>query len=274
MPGSNTPLHLAPPLQLLSFVHGTHMPPPQTPLLQSVLTRHALPLLSRQKEDWQLPPAQSVFFSQRAPPGDLQLGMSQRFDLHWLFALQAVQTAFAHSPLTHKASSSHLLPVGRRHLLAKQMPLAQALLFPQGAPAATLQVPVPSQAFVPPQVRSGCPKGVSMQVPRDPGASQLLQVPLQAVSQQTLSAQLPLRQPVGPLHGSPLHPLQLPPQSMPVSLPFWTPSEQPMQLCVPGSQVSSIPAGQSLSLAQMTHAPAPSQTPVVPWHGMPAGIAR
>jgi hypothetical protein len=240
--------------------------------LQSALTEHALPLLSTQYKFWQRPPAQSVLTWQRAPLGALQVGAAHAFDLHWLSALQAVQTEFVQSPLAHRMSSVQAPPVWVWHLLAMQMPLAQVLSSPQAAPVGALHPPAASQTFVAPQAGSGCSTGALVQVPGEAGRLQDWQVPLQAVLQQTLSAQLPLTQLVPSRHVSPLHFLQLPPQSLPVSAPFWRPSEQLTQVCVTRSQEGVVPAVQSLSLAQPTHAPAASQTPAIPSHGLPAWI--
>ena len=105
MLGPNAPLHFAFPLQSLSPLHGAHLPPLQTPLLQSALAVHALPSLRMQKWSWQIPPAHSVFSPQRAPPGALQAGAAHTFDAQSPLALQAVQIPLLHSPLAHKASS-------------------------------------------------------------------------------------------------------------------------------------------------------------------------
>ena len=89
-----------------------------------------------------------------------------------------------------------------------------------------------------------------MQVPREPETPQDLQVSVQAVSQQTLSAQFSLRQLDPSRHDVPLHALQLPPQSVPVSIPFWMLSEQLTQVCVIWSQEGVVPTVQSLLLVQ------------------------
>jgi hypothetical protein len=78
----NAALHFAPPLQSLSFTHGTQRLPVQTPLLQSALVAQGALLLRRQKEDWQLPLAHSRGDEQIAPPGALQVGAAHAFDLH------------------------------------------------------------------------------------------------------------------------------------------------------------------------------------------------
>ena len=156
-----------------------------------------------------------------------------------------------------------------------QMPLAQSVFNPQGAPADTLHEPAPSQAFAPPQVESAWSTAVLEQTPGEAGRLQVLQVPAQAESQQTLSAQLPLTQLAPSLHVVPLHALQLPPQSLPVSVPFWVLSEQVTQVWVVRSQEGVVPitVAQSWLLVQPTHLPAPSQTPAIPAHGAPFGVA-
>jgi hypothetical protein len=100
---------------------------------------------------------------------------------------------------------------------------------------------------------------------------QALQVSVQSVLQQTPSTQLPLAQAPALPHGSPVQTLQLPPQSMPVSLPFFVPSEQLKQVCEVVSQVATSPV-QSLSFRQPMHVPELSQTPVFPSHLSPVGI--
>ena len=268
--------HFASPVQLLSFVHGEQVPPLQKPLLQSALVVHARPLLRMQKEDWQLPPAHSAGAEQIAPPGALQMGAAHAPDLHSLFAAQAVQTEPAHRALAHKASSVQAPLVGTRQVLVMQMLLAQRLFKLQTVPAASLQAlapaPVPSQTFAP-QAGSGCSAGALVQVPREPLTLQAWQVPLQSVAQQTLSTHLPLEQLSASLHGSPVHDLQLPPQSMPVSVPFLTPSEQLTQVFVVMSQEGVVPIVQSLLVTHCTQAPLPLQTPSIPSHCMPAWIA-
>ena len=62
-------------------------------------------LLSRQKLPWHRPPAQSLFASQGAPPGALQVVATHIDDLHWLPALQAVQSEPEHRPLPQAMSS-------------------------------------------------------------------------------------------------------------------------------------------------------------------------
>jgi hypothetical protein len=187
-----------------------------------------------------------------------------------------VQIEPAHRPLAHTASSVQAPLVGTRQVLAMQMLLAQRLFELQGAPAAVLQAPnpapVPSQTLAP-QAGSGCSAGALVQVPREPGTLQAWQVPLQSVAQQTLSTHLPLEQLPAVVHGSPVHALQLPPQSMPVSAPFLMLSEQLPQVFVVVSQEGVVPVVQSLLITHSTHAPPSSQTPAVPSHGMPIGIA-
>ncbi len=110
-------------------------------------------------------------------------------------------------------------------LLAHSASVEQELL------AVSLQVPAPSQAFKLGQTASSCPAGRLVQVPMDPGMLHAWQSPVQIVSQQTLSMQLPLAQrlPLVP-HPVPLQNPQLPPQSVSVSEPFLTPSSQVMQV--------------------------------------------
>ena len=153
------------------------------------------------------------------------------------------------------------------------MPLAQRSSDGQAKPGAVLQASIallPSQAFMPLQAVSVCPIGVLEQVPREPGTLQAWQVPLQSVSQQTPSTHLPLAQAPAEPHTSPLHALQSPPQSMPVSVPFFVLSEQLRQVCVAMSQEALSPV-QSAVFRQPTHIPMLSQTPGFTSHGAPVG---
>jgi hypothetical protein len=248
--------------------------PVQTPLLQSALVAQGrLLLLRRQKENWQLPLAHSAADEQIAPPGDLQVGAAHAFDLHWLSVLHAVQTEPVHRPLAHTASSVQAPLVGARQVLAMQMPLAQPVGALQSPPTGVLQAPSPLQTSSALQAGSGCSAGVLVQRPTEPGTLQAWQALLQSVLQQTLSTHLPLRQLPALPQVSPRHALQVPPQSMPVSAPFLTPSEQWPQVFVAVSQEGVVPAVQSVLTMHSTQAPLPLQTPDIPSQGMPAWIA-
>jgi hypothetical protein len=190
-----------------------------------------------------------------------------------LFALQAVQTEPVHRPLAHKTSSVQAPLVGTRQVLAMQMPLAQPVFRLQIPPAGVLQAPAPLQTSSALQAGSGCSAGVLEQRPREPGTLQAWQGLLQSVVQQTLSMHLPLRQLPALPQGSPRHAGQVPPQSMPVSAPFLTPSEQLPQVFVVASQEGVVPVVQSVLTVHSTQAPLPLQTPDVPSQGMPAWIA-
>ena len=97
------------PEQLALVVHCAQVPAWQYPLLQSALVLQGAVLLTRQRFNWHMPPAQSLFAWQGAPPGALQVDATHIDDLHWLLALQAVQTkpepGFEHRPLPHATSS-------------------------------------------------------------------------------------------------------------------------------------------------------------------------
>jgi hypothetical protein len=82
----------------------------------------------------------------------------------------------------------------------------------------------------------------------------------QASLQHTPSTQLPLSHFVESPHEVPSQRNgQSPPQSTPVSLPFFILSEQLTHVCVAAMQVGFVPV-QSASVTHATHWPAPSQT--------------
>ena len=153
-----------------------------------------------------------------------------------------------------------------------QMPLAQRLFRLQSPPAGILHSPAPLQTSEP-QAGSVCSAGALVQMPRETWTLQAWQVPLQSVVQQTLSTHLPLRQLPPVVHGSPRHAGQVPPQSMPVSVPFLTPSEQLPQVFAVVLQEGVLPVEQSPLFRHSTQAPLLVQTPSIPSHFMPARIA-
>ncbi|WP_248354746.1 hypothetical protein [Anaeromyxobacter oryzae] len=162
------------------------------------------------------------------------------------------------------------------------------------------QLPVPSQTPALPQVDGAdaaqsflgsLPATLDVQVPRAPPASHRVQVPVQAVLQQTPSTQKPLAQAPGAAQASPSGaaqtlPLQaplaqspleaqvlavpqrgqvVPPQSTSVSVPFLTASAQLGDWHEPDAQTpleQSRPRTQALPSAHAGQAPPPQSTPV------------
>lgn len=118
-----------------------------------------------------------------------------------------------------------------------QLPLMHSLALTHVSPFLSRQAPAPLQALGATQViaalMSSALSGRSEQVPSLPATLQDWQVPVHAVSQQTVSTQLLLLHSDAIAHAALLHfPQTAPPQSMPVSSPFIMPSLQLMQVFV------------------------------------------
>jgi hypothetical protein len=169
----------------------------------------------QQTESAQNPDWQSASFAQ-CPPGigpQLPVAKSQAWaPVHWAVALQAVTQALvvvsqvygthtvATAP-THWPLPSHAPPpITSSPLHTGRAVLAPSQLVPGGE---TRHMPAPSHSPSSPQVaapsvgqsdtlRGAAPAASLVQVPTRPGAAQVLQPPVQAVEQQTPSAQKPL----------------------------------------------------------------------------------
>jgi len=149
-----------------------------------------------------------------------------------------------------------------------QLLLRHSAFIPHFSLLMSLHAPIPLQADVVIHVVvafvSSVPEAMSLHVPM---ALQALQVPVHALSQQTPSAQKLLVQSAPIEHMSPSHFLQNePPQSVPVSSPFFMPSLHEMHLFM--MHFALVPE-QSASSTHSTHIPLASHTP--PGHIVPAG---
>ncbi len=141
------------------------------------------------------------------------------------------------------------VPMTLMHLL-----LRQSASFTQTSPFLSLHAPPPSHALVPPQTGMvSVPfRAMLEHIPAEPLMLQDMQSPVQAWLQQTVSTQLPLSHSLALPQAVPLHFLHEPPQSTPVSSPFFMLSLHETQ--VPLKQVCAA-APQSPSTMQSTHVP-------------------
>lgn len=138
--------------------------------------------------------------------------------------------------------------------MPSHLPLAQSAALLQLWPFFSLQLPPPSQTSLLPHtgILSVCPSGMFEHIPAEPLMLQDLQSPSHTSLQQTVSTQLPLSHSLALPQVVPLHFLHEPPQSTPVSSPFFMLSLH--ETHVPLKQVCAA-APQSPLTMQSTHVP-------------------
>ncbi len=168
------------------------------------------------------------------------------------------QARLQHTPSTQKPEAQSALPEQERPLPFGPLQVPPVQLLPPLHSVLELhvasQLPVPVQRLPPHSLAGSAPAGAAVQVPTRPGTLHAMQVPVQAESQQTPSAQEPEAQ-------SPLRVQVLP--------------CHPSAAQAPDSQCS--PAPQSASARQVSRQlPRPSQVkrPQPPSTSVPAGRAE